>query len=159
MEEFEIFYQKQQEKLFSYLMRITGDYHLSTDIMQESFTRYLERYAKETRNSSLLYAIARNYFLDYKRRNKKSHALEHEEEDYSANQENALQVKQEYRQVLSAMKRLDDDEREILALVLDGDISYREIASLVGTSEGNVKVKVHRARVKLKKILKAGNFP
>jgi DNA-directed RNA polymerase specialized sigma24 family protein len=54
MEELEIFYQKQQERLFSYLIRITGDYHLSMDIMQERFTRYIERYSKETRNSSIL---------------------------------------------------------------------------------------------------------
>ena len=158
MEEFETFYRKQQERLFSYLLRITGDYHLSIDVMQESFTRYLERYSKKTRNSSLLYAIARNYFLDYMKKNKKSQVLEDDKEDCSANQEEALQVKQEYRKVLSAMKRLDDDEREILALVLDGELSYKEIASLVGTSEGNMKVKVHRARVKLKEILQSGDL-
>jgi RNA polymerase sigma factor (sigma-70 family) len=158
MEEFETFYRKQQERLFSYLMRMTADYHLSMDIMQESFTRYLERYSKETRNTSLLYAIARNYFLDYKRKNKKNQALEDDSEDCSANQEDALQVKQEYRKVLRAMKKLDEHEREILALVLDGELSYKEIASLVGTSEGNMKVKVHRARVRLKQILQSGDF-
>lgn len=128
------------------------------DVMQESFTRYLERYPKETRNISLLYAIARNYFLDYKRKNKKEQVLEDDKEDCSTNQEDDLQVKQEYRRALRAMKRLDDDEREILALVLDGDLSYKEIASLVGTTEGNLKVKVHRARVKLKEILQSGDL-
>ncbi|MBN2060478.1 MAG: RNA polymerase sigma factor [Deltaproteobacteria bacterium] len=158
MQEFEAFYRKQQERLFTYLLRITGDYHISMDVMQESFTRYLERYPKETRNISLLYAIARNYFLDYKRKNKKEQVLEDDKEDCSTNQEDDLQVKQEYRRALRAMKRLDDDEREILALVLDGDLSYKEIASLVGTTEGNLKVKVHRARVKLKEILQSGDL-
>jgi len=158
MEEFETFYRKQQERLFTYLMRITGDYHLSMDIMQESFTRYLERYSKKTRNISLLYAIARNYFLDYKRKNKKEQIMEDDKVDCSTNQEHDLQVKQEYRKVLRAMKGLDDDERGILALVLDGELSYKEIASLVGTTEGNMKVKVHRARVKLKEILKSGDL-
>ena len=36
--------------------------------------------------------------------------------------------------------------------------SYEEIASLVGTTITNVKVKVHRARIKLREILKAGGL-
>jgi DNA-directed RNA polymerase specialized sigma24 family protein len=31
-------------------------------------------------------------------------------------------------------------------------LSYREIAGVTGLSEANVKVRVHRARLKLKKI-------
>jgi RNA polymerase sigma-70 factor (ECF subfamily) len=157
MEAFETFYKKQKGKLFSYLIRITGDYYLSMDIMQESFTRYLERYAKDTRNVSLLYSIARNYFLDHRRRDKRHYSLEEDQKDYSSDQADDLQMKQEYHQVLEAMKYLENDERGILALVLTGDFSYREIASIVGINEANVKVKVHRARVRLKKILKRGD--
>jgi RNA polymerase sigma-70 factor, ECF subfamily len=156
MEEFRTFYKKQQDKLLSYLMRLTGDYHLSMDLMQESFTRYLEKYANNTRNVSLLYTIARNSFLDYKRRTGRLVALEQEYEDLSVNQSDAFQIKQEYVRVLAAMKSLDDDEREILSLVLSGDLNYKEIASITKTTEANIKVKVHRARIKIKNKLHAG---
>jgi len=156
MEEFGTFFKKQQDKLLSYLMRITGDYHLSMDLMQESFTRYLEKYATSTRNVSLLYTIARNSFLDYKRKAGRLVALEQDYEDLSANQADSFQIKQEYMRVLSAMKVLEDDEREILALVLSGDLNYKEIASIIKTSEANIKVKVHRARIKIKSKLHAG---
>jgi len=156
MEEFRSFYKRQYEKLLSYLMRMTGDYHLSMDLMQESFTRYFERYANETRNVSLLYTIARNNFLDHKRRSGRLVALDQEYEDLSANQADSFQIKQEYARVLSAMKVLEDDEREILALVLSGDLNYKEIASISKISEANVKVKVHRARIKIKKKLQSG---
>ena len=63
-------------------------------------------------------------------------------------------IRSEYRRVLSAMASLEESEREILVLAAGGDLSYREIASLIGTSEMNVKVKVHRARLKLRKTLK-----
>jgi RNA polymerase sigma-70 factor (ECF subfamily) len=66
-------------------------------------------------------------------------------------------VRFEYRRVLSAMETLAEDEREILVLAAGDDLSYREIASLVGISEVNVKVKVHRARLKLRKTLKEGD--
>ena len=156
MEEFGSFFKKQQDKLFSYLMRLTGEYHLSMDIMQESFTRYLEKYANSTRNVSLLYTIARNSFLDHKRRTERLVALDQDYEDHSVDQSHSFQIKQEYTRVLSAMKDLEDEEREILSLVLSGDLNYKEIASITKTSEANVKVKVHRARIKLKKRLHAG---
>ncbi len=66
-------------------------------------------------------------------------------------------VRSEYRRVLSAMQSLDEDEREILALAAGEDLTYREIASLVGISEVSVKVKVHRARLKLREKLKEGD--
>ena len=157
MDDFGVFYQNHHRKLFSYLMRISGDYHLSMDIMQESFTRYFKRYEKETRNVSLLYAIARNNFLDHKRKEGRRASLEGEFEDSSASQSDLLQIKQEYRRVLSAMEELEDGEREILTLVISGDLSYKEIASIIGTSEGNIKVRVHRARVKLRNKLKMGD--
>ena len=156
MEEFGTFFKKQQDKLLSYLMRMTGDYHLSMDLVQESFTRYLEKYAYDTRNVSLLYTIARNSFLDHRRRSGRLVALDQDYEDPSVNQADSFQIKQEYVRVLSAMKELEDDEREILSLVLSGDLNYKEIASVTKISEANVKVKVHRARLKIRKKLHAG---
>ena len=58
--------------LLAYLMRITGDYYLSSDIMQESFTRYLDRYGKRKQSAPLLFKIARNALLDYQRKSKRS---------------------------------------------------------------------------------------
>jgi len=159
MEEFLTFYEKQRKKLFSYLLRMTGDYYLSMDLVQESFTRYLEKYADVTRNISLLYTIARNGFLDHKRRYGRQVEFEQEHESKSGDLGETVEIKQEYKKVLSAMERLDEDEREILSMILSGDMNYKEIASLIGTTEGNVKVKVHRARVKLKKILQSGGAP
>ena len=65
-------------------------------------------------------------------------------------------IRQEYMEVLSAIQRLDKDERDILALTLSRDLKYKDIANMVGISEGAIKVKVHRARVKLKEMLKKG---
>ncbi|MBR9987285.1 MAG: hypothetical protein KFF68_15385, partial [Desulfosarcina sp.] len=50
--------------MFAYLLRLTGNYHLSSDLTQESFTRYLSRYGRSGNNGALLYTIARNAALD-----------------------------------------------------------------------------------------------
>jgi len=156
MDGFTLFYNGHKKKLFAYLMRLTGDYYLSSDIMQESFTRLLERYGQEERSVPLLYAIARNLFLDGARRQAYMVHLEGEQSDCSIDQEHLLMTREEYRRVLSAMQHLDKNERDILSLAASGELSYREIASVSGLREANVKVKVHRARLKLREILQEG---
>jgi len=157
MSEYGLFYRDCRNRIFNYLMRLTGDYGMAGDIMQETFTRHLEHYGKDNREIPLLYRIARNLFTDEWRRRKHFAAGEMEGEEPSIDQEHRLMVRSEYRSVLSAMASLEEDEREILSLTAGGDLSYAEIASLVGISEANVKVKVHRTRLKLKKLLKEGD--
>lgn len=55
------------------------------------------------------------------------------------------------------MEQLGDDEQDILALVVSSELSYQEIADIRQCSLANIKVKVHRARQKLKKILQENN--
>ncbi len=144
--------------MFGYLMRLTGDYQLSSDIMQESFTRFLEHYGSNTQNVSLLFAIARNAVWDNSRKKKFSNKPENDMEDGSTNPEKMFLIRESYRKVLNAMLKLEISQREILALTVSSDLSYREIANITGISEANVKVKVHRARIKLKKQLQKGDY-
>ena len=157
MNRYREFYNDHKDGLFNYLMRMTGDYELASDIMQESFTRYLEHYRDKPQGVSLLYTIARNALFDNLRKQKRQTDLSGEEEDQSSDQEAVMMVRQDYQRVLSAMHHLGNTERDILTLVISGDLSYKEIASITGTSVANVKVKVHRARLKLKEVLKIGD--
>lgn len=137
-------------------MRCTGDYYLSGDIMQESFTRYLERYGHNPSSPALLYTIGRNLLFDSARKQSRKNVPEIEGQDIPDDTERYLLVRDEYRNVLAAMQQLESSERDILALTVSSRLSYRDIASIVGISEANVKLKVHRARIKLKKIIQAG---
>jgi RNA polymerase sigma-70 factor (ECF subfamily) len=142
---FRSFFRTQRKKLFGYLMRLTGNYQLASDIMQESFARYLEHYGPRTQNVSLLFTIARNLVWDNARKKTNNKELEQ------------LLVRESYRNVLSAMQKLKKGQRDLLALTVSSDLSYREIANILGISEANVKVKVHRARILLKKLLQTGD--
>ncbi len=157
MQPFGSFYKDHKKPLFGYLMRMTGDYYLAGDIMQESFTRYLERYSGQLPNVSLLFTIARNALFDHARARGRDTRLAEDPADGSKSQEDGLMVKQEYRQVIAAMQQLKENERDMLALAISDGLSYRDIASIVGISVENVKVRVHRARHKLKKILQEGD--
>jgi RNA polymerase sigma factor (sigma-70 family) len=157
MEKFGSFYKEHQKTLFTYLMRMTGDYYMAGDIMQESFTRYLERYPEKLPNAAILFTIARNALFDYARVRGRNIQLGEDPVDVSDSQEFGLMVKQEYQHVIAAMQKLKQDERDILALAISDGITYRDIATMVGISVENVKVKVHRIRLRLKKILQRGD--
>lgn len=156
MDKYRAFYNEHKDKLFNYLMRMTGDYELSKDLMQESFTRYIEHYIQRPQSIPLLFAIARNALFDNLREQARRTAANEELVDPSVDQEKSAMVRQEYQRTLSAMNRLVQSERDVLTLVISGDLSYKEIASITGMTVANVKVKVHRARLKLRALLSNG---
>lgn len=143
-------------KLFSYLMRMSGDYELSRDILQETFRRYLENYSVSDGSPSLLYAIARNAFVDQVRRQARQLSLEGEPCDRGNDAEHEMLIRESYYGVLDALKELAPDEREVLSLAISSELSYREIAEVMNLTVANVKVKVHRARQRIREILKGG---
>jgi RNA polymerase sigma-70 factor (ECF subfamily) len=152
---FKDFYNEHRRKFLAYLVRRSGDYQLACDIMQESFIRIYEKYAAENYAPQLLYTIGRNLVLDSLRRRKQVPAALEDEDQPVDSHERDFMVREEYRRVLAAMGQLDDDERDLLSLIVSSEMSYREVAQVTGISEANVKVKIHRARNKLRAYLKA----
>ena len=153
---FKKFYNDNKGQFFGYLLRRSGDYHLAADTMQESFARYLERYGKRELSVSLLFTIGRNLLNDHSRKQRKVVPFEENQHKGVADEESAYLVREESRRVLNAMQQLSPEDADVLSLAVSSDLSYRQIAELTGTSEANIKVKIHRSRLKLKKILRTG---
>ncbi|MBI9090435.1 MAG: sigma-70 family RNA polymerase sigma factor [Desulfobacterium sp.] len=151
------FYRDHKDRLLAYLLRMTGDYELSCDLMQESFTRCLERYGWKGLTSSLLFTVARNAVYDHGRRRQVRQRSDRKRCQGPDNPEEHHLLREEYQRVLTAMQQLEPDEKDLLSLAATSIYSYREIAQQAGISEANVKVKVHRARIKLKKLLGEGS--
>jgi RNA polymerase sigma-70 factor (ECF subfamily) len=153
---FKDFYSRQRQKFFSYLVRRSGDYHLAADIMQESFTRLYEKYSEENFTPQLLYTIGRNLAHDELRRRNRNPSLSEQKDQPTIDPSHDLVVRDEYRRVMVAMRHLENDERDLLSLAVSCDLSYRELAEMTGISVANVKVKIHRARKKLRSFLETG---
>lgn len=154
LDNFNQFYRQTKARFFNYLLRMTADPDLAGDIFQESYARYWERYRRKAPNVGLLFTIGRNAVIDHGRRQRPTTCYEDRCPDGCPDQETDLINKQACRNVLAAMGALDATDREVLALAVDGEFPYGEIARLTGLSVANVKVKVHRARRKLRHILK-----
>lgn len=55
--------------------------------------------------------------------------------------------------VIKAMERLPDDQKRVLQLSAFGGLSNAEIAELLNTTTGNVRVMLSRGRAKIKELL------
>ena len=142
--------------MFAYLLRLTGNYHLSSDLTQESFTRYLSRYGRNGNNGALLFTIARNAALDALRKRGEESLRGDNDASPVADPERQLIQKQEADRMIAAIQKLNPVDRELVSLLATETFSYNEIGKLLNIRETTVKVKVHRARLRLKAILNDG---
>jgi len=150
------FYETYRNKLFRYLLFRCGDYEVSRDIMQESFTRHFQHSRNSSETSpAFLFTIARNALVDYQRHENNYTLIQDYAPQPSQDIEADFLVREEFRNVAAAFNKLPGEDREILGLVVSG-LPYSQIAKTLGLSEANIKVRVHRARVRLRDILQNG---
>jgi RNA polymerase sigma-70 factor (ECF subfamily) len=104
-----------------------------------------------------MYHLARNVLNDYFKKNQR---VIYQEDITSISERNhaepsadfQLEKKQESEALHQALAKLSPEYREVLILSRFQELSYQEIADVLKTSEGNIKVKVHRAMKELKNI-------
>ena len=147
-----VLFKENRDRLFAYLIRMTGDADLAGDILQESFTRYMEHYSRNENSTALLYTIARNALIDHTRKHRYHVVSDGDHEDHTGAPEHTFFIRENYRKVMNGFQSLGQEERDILSLAVSSDLSYQEIAEIMDMSVANIKVKVHRARLKLREI-------
>ena len=108
--------------------------------------------------STWLFRIANNAIIDHTRRSDKNNETEWDEFLDPAAPENEEPERQMInsetsRGLLAALDKLSERERRIVELRYWGEQDTKTIAELVSMSESNVRVTLHRALGKLKKIL------
>ena len=96
-----------------------------------------------------LFTIARNLFLQQKRRKKKFSPIAEEMHDATIQTEQLVENRSELEQTLSALQTLPEIDRTLLIMRTYNEISYENIAKATGLTISTVKVKIFRARIKL----------
>jgi RNA polymerase sigma-70 factor (ECF subfamily) len=151
-------YQSHAGDVRRFALFLSGDPALADDITSETFVRLWharERLDLATVKAYLL-TIARNLFLDHRRRASKLGVLG-EHVDRRPGPEEQAGARAELRSVLSALQALPDVDRAAVLLRAGEELSYGEIAAMLGISPGAARVKVHRARLKLAEARLAGS--
>jgi len=156
IKKYRAFYEDYKTKLFRYLMFRCGDSEVSRDIMQESFTRHYQNSKSSSGLSpTFLFTIARNALIDHQRHENNYTLIQDYAPQPSQDLETSLILQDESQIVTDAFNKLSREDREILTLVVSS-LSYRQIGKIQGLSEANIKVRVHRARLRLRESINNG---
>ncbi len=144
---------------FNIAYRMLGDSDIAKDMAQESFiSAYtaLEDFRFGSKFSSWLYRIVVNKCRDHFKAGRETVHVD-ETCDYIAGQdptpEQAAACRQTGDVVQQALNGLPPDYREAIILKHIEGLDYQEIAEALGVSVGALKVRVHRGREMLKKLL------
>ena len=155
-EDFEYIYERNFSLLMRVLVRMTANAAAAEDICQEAFVKFHRRtegFNSPEEAKFWLIRVAKNLALNHeKRKQRESKAyrkFSHEPPRRQESGEEAYITKETSRQVEEALGLLPPKLREALVLKEYGDLPYKEIAAILKISEGNVKVRVFRARERL----------
>ena len=148
--------------LFRVAYRITSSEDAAEDLCQEAFFRLHEKnmvFPSPDEAKYWLIRVVKNAALNYaKRKVRERKAYQRffrEDTKVEETGENLLIKKETREEVKEALEKLPENLRIVMILKEYGELNYKEIGRTLGISEGNVKVRVFRARERLAAILKA----
>ena len=128
---------------------------VSEDLTQDVFYKVM-KYRTSYKNgnfTSWIYTIARNIFSSYYQKQKKESASTLDEKFIKSDEKLVTDTNEdEINHLQRALIKLNHTDRELIIMNRYQEIKYAEMAEIIGSSEGAVKVRVHRAIKKLKEI-------
>ena len=160
--EFRKLYETAFPILFRVACRITNSEEAAEDLCQEAFFRLHEKnmvFPNPEEAKYWLIRVVKNASLNYaKRKIREGKAYQRvfrEDTRKEETGENILLKKETQQEVREALEKLPEKFRVVLILKEYGELNYKEIGRSLGISEGNVKVRVFRARERLAGLLSA----
>lgn len=148
-------YSRLSSNVFSYCMRVLGSRDAAYDVFQETFIRFLQSSDRiENLENVRAYAltICRNLCLNEKKRLSTS-LVEFDDTLYNPGVSREAERTEMHKLIAMALELLPADMREIFVLREYDGLPYNEISELLNIKLDTAKVRVFRARQKIKEIL------
>lgn len=160
---FEELYRQHAGKLFSLTVRMIGNPADAEDLLQEIFLsahRKLESFRGESALGTWLYRLAMNQCLDYLRSRtartiQVTDSLDEEPGWYSPGQAGLAEQTVSRIDLERALARLPEGCRAAFLLHDVEGLEHREVADVLGIAEGTSKSQVHKARLRLRSLLRS----
>jgi len=156
MLDMEQIYKEYFKTVYKYLFCLTHNNDISEELAQETFYKAIKRidtYKGQCKMSVWLCQIAKNLWYNQYKRNKRVtnsdelldvQDLKILEEQVISNEEKIL--------LYEKMQRLDEKTREVMYLRLTGELSFKEIATIMKKTENWARVTFYRGKIKLKEV-------
>ena len=154
-------------RIYRMALRMTGDEQDAEDVLQETFIKVfknIEGFKGFSSLSTWIYRIAMNEALMLLRKHKpEGYSLDEDNEDeditprqiaaWDALPEQKLMSNEISHHLREAVMRLPETLRSVFLLRDTEELSVKETSDALGISEGTVKVRLLRARLKLREYL------
>lgn len=153
---------KYKSYAYTIALKIVNNKAEAEEIAQDSFIKafhYLKKFNREAKFSTWLYRIVFNTAISYKRKNKQQfQSIENSNIEYDEHADNKIEKDDKRIFIEQALQKLSDADRVAVQLFYIKEYSLEEIAEMLGQNINTLKVRIHRARLRLadelKKILK-----
>jgi len=154
-------YEENFSRIYNYIHYRVGEAATADDLTSITFHKGLDHFASfdpdQASFTTWLLNIARNTVNDHQRKIKRRHRLLqrwwHPRTVSKMDPERIMIVDEERDSLMAAIAALSAEERDIIGLKFAASETNRAIAALVGQSESNIGVLVHRAMKKLRAAL------
>src|SRR5688572_17412888 len=145
---FEEVYSTYWQKIFRLCMGYVNDRDWAKDIAQETFIivwQQLPKFRGESSIGTWIFRIASNHCL---RQIEKAKRFPKSELPVEMKEEQIHNMEPEIQFLYKCIAELPETDRIIISLELE-EVKQAEIATIVGLSESNVRVRIHRIKEKL----------
>jgi len=155
-----------QRRIYAITRRMSGNHDDADDLAQETFLaayRALDRFDERKNFLAFLSRIAINLSINHLRRRKRWRRIETRQSEEAARAvvgdsadgaDRQMDRDRQMERLQAAIAALPPGQKAVLALKVDQEMSYREIAAILKISVGTVMSRLSRARARLRKELK-----
>ena len=166
---FDLLLERNQQKLYSYILFVVHDPEVANDIFQETFVKVITKlqdgkYTDSGKFNFWLSRIAHNVIMDTYRHQKNSHIVEPTEGNdlnklrsndlMDINRENEYVNSQVMNDVRHLMDSLPTAQREVVYMRYYQDLSFKEIAEITGVSINTSLGRMRYALINMRRMAK-----
>jgi RNA polymerase sigma-70 factor (ECF subfamily) len=156
--------ERHESHLVRYAMWILGDIERAREVVQETFLRLCKEKPSRVEDhlAQWLFTVCRNLAFDVRKKENRMSPLSDADVDALPSEQlgprpgEALEHKEKLDQVLRVVDRLPKNQREVILLKFQFDLSYKEISEVTHLSVTNVGFLIHTAIQTLRKELLTG---
>lgn len=158
---FEAVYAACHAPILGYALRRTGSPDDAADVLAETFLVAWRRLGEIPPGQDArlwLYGVARNVLANHYRGERRRTALADRLRAELAQTYQPPEYDGESAAIAAALRRLPEDQRELLALNAWEGLDYGQLATVLGCSRNAIRIRLHRARARLAaELARSGN--
>jgi len=158
---FKEIYERHYKRVYNYISYRINNHHDTADLVSQVFERVIQKYStydpKRSAFEAWLMTIARNTVTDYLRKQKRAFNISLDSViDFISGRsqpEEIIVVNESNASLVKALAKLNEKERNVVALKFAAELKNTDIAKVMGISDSSVGVILFRSLKKLRKEL------